>query len=134
MSVLSAGGLALWALVSLGGPGSARADLPLAPECTIEPGLVEFILSTYPEADTDGDGALSRDEVCAHQRRLKEKIAAHGDPVASTDESDLVVGLSTPVEIEKLGCAACGECGDDVASATYSINDRTLCHVDSVDR
>ncbi len=74
---LAAGvGLCLWALVSLG--GAARADTTtrgdLYPECVIDPQLVQHILSDYPEADTDGDGVLTREEICAHQALMKRRV------------------------------------------------------------
>ena len=67
----------IWALLSLGSTSGARAGSEAA-ECTIAPGLVTLIMADYPDADTDGDGVLSRDEVCAHQKRLQRVMEDDG--------------------------------------------------------
>ncbi|MCG8420932.1 MAG: M56 family metallopeptidase [Proteobacteria bacterium] len=148
MGILSVGGLALWVLVSLGGAGSAHAELTPAPECVIHPGVVEYILATYPEADSDGNGELSRDEVCAHQRRIKEIIAVRGEQIAlpgqstasttygsAVTDAEKLAGLARSVDMEWLDCAACGECGgENDTSASHVLADKTICSVDSTNR
>lgn len=138
MGALSLAGLTLWSLVSLGGAGSAQAIDVAISDCTIEPGVVESILASFPEADADGDGSLSRDEVCAHQRRLKEQIVRGGEELA-VSESVEFTSASAPSDrafdrridlqdLEQLGCAACGECDDD--STTPSALDARICTAD----
>ena len=64
-----------WAVVSLA--GSARADHPLtAPRarCVVDESLIGQIMATYPEADLDGDGQLTRAEICAHNERMKRQL------------------------------------------------------------
>ncbi len=64
-----------WAVVSLA--GSARADHPLTsprPRCVVDESLIGEIMATYPEADLNGDGQLTRAEICAHNERMKRQL------------------------------------------------------------
>jgi beta-lactamase regulating signal transducer with metallopeptidase domain len=67
--------LAGWAALCLAGAGGAahaRAATDL--ECAIDPDLIAQILASNPDADADRDGALSQDEACAHQRRMRQRL------------------------------------------------------------
>lgn len=67
----------IWALLSLGRTSGAQAGSAAA-ECVVAPGLVALIMTDYPDADIDGDGVLSREEVCAHQKRLQRVMEDEG--------------------------------------------------------
>jgi len=90
---LGAAGIALvagWALIALGGASSAEARAAAAPAaCTFSPELAAEILSFHPEADTDGDGELTRAEACDFQLEW-EKLAADPTLVSLPDESPLL--------------------------------------------
>jgi beta-lactamase regulating signal transducer with metallopeptidase domain len=64
-----------FALVGLTGPGVARADGDenLERVCVFTPELAAEILVSYPEADLNNDGALSRTEVCDFQQALRRR-------------------------------------------------------------
>src|SRR5262249_41011230 len=51
--------LAAWIVVGLGGARTARAD-GAPPACHYTPQLAQALFLSYPEADLDGDGQLSR--------------------------------------------------------------------------
>lgn len=71
------GAVAVAALVVLALPATRLASADPSPEaidCTITPGVGERILASHPDADRDGDGTLSRDEICAHQRRMQRLL------------------------------------------------------------
>lgn len=42
--------------------------------CATDPRIGKQILASYPEADRDGDGNLSKDEICAHQLRMQRRL------------------------------------------------------------
>jgi len=88
--------LAAWIVVALGGArsASARGDHPV---CTYTAQLGQALFLSYPEADLDGDGTLSRDEACelqAQLRRHADELASHLDPEA---EVELETLLSEPL-------------------------------------
>ncbi len=113
LSLLSGAGLAIWAMLSLGGAGGARAQVaPESGECVIEPGVLEYILATFPEADTDGDGELSRDEVCAHQKRLRELGALDRGHMSVGADASSAAALATPLDSAWLECELCS-CSDE---------------------
>jgi hypothetical protein len=65
----------VWVAIGLGGTSrSAAAGDSETVLCAVEPGVRTQILASYPEADRDGDGELSKQEVCAHQLRMKRKL------------------------------------------------------------
>ena len=76
IGVIGASAVAGFALIGLTGPGAARAASPDSPErvCVFTPELAAEILVSYPEADVDGDGALSRTEVCDFQHALRRRF------------------------------------------------------------
>jgi len=63
-----------WSAIALAGAErgahAPRAELL----CATDPRIGQQILASYPDADTDGDGSLSKDEVCAHQLRMQRKL------------------------------------------------------------
>ena len=95
-----AAALALWAALCLAGAGGAAAASPGAPAmCELEPEVVARLLVSHPGADTDGDGRLSQEEACAHQRRMKRRLLDHVvdaelvsrlDPAADLDGDGLL--------------------------------------------
>jgi hypothetical protein len=111
MGLVCGAGLVFWALLALGGAAGHGGHAQAGPDqCVVHPGVVEYILAIYPEADADGDGDLSRDEVCAHQKRLKEIISldegAQGRSEEGSDRDPLLVSLDSGwVDCEACGCA-----------------------------
>ena len=93
----------------LGMPGAdaeARAGVG-ALDCVVTPGLGARILSAHPDADRDGDGQLSRAEICAHQRRSSGGPVGLADDAISTGELDTgETGLGlADMCIEELRCS-----------------------------
>ncbi|HUH02007.1 MAG TPA: M56 family metallopeptidase [Kofleriaceae bacterium] len=87
-----------WAVVSLA--GSARAASPLAAvggHCAIDETLLTQIIATYPEADSNGDGVLSRDEICAHQERMKRQLVDRAFEELPPDQRDDLVSQIDPL-------------------------------------
>jgi beta-lactamase regulating signal transducer with metallopeptidase domain len=99
--------VASWAVVCLAGASRAASPLAAAELCSLEPELIARILASHPSADADGDGLLSSEEACAHQRLMKQRLIDHvvdaelvtrldpaadldGDGVLSPDELDWV--------------------------------------------
>ena len=124
--------MAGYAVISLGSATGASERIATSiDDCAIEPGLAEYILVAYPEADADGDGELSRDEVCAQKKRLEERGVFDDDtrpPVkfASTIQNDAVLAS---LDASKFECQACG-CGLDgleIADSTPQPLDRKIC-------
>lgn len=67
--------VASWAVVALA--GSARAEPAVrfvGGECVIDESLIDQILASYPDADADGNGQLTREEICAHNERMKRQL------------------------------------------------------------
>jgi beta-lactamase regulating signal transducer with metallopeptidase domain len=62
--------LAVWFVLALGGARTATAR-GNAEVCRYTPELAVALFAAYPEADLDGDGQLSRDEVCDLQAELQ---------------------------------------------------------------
>lgn len=128
--------LSAYAVVCLGSASSASERIAdSGDECVIEPGLVEYILVTYPEADIDGDGELSRDEVCAQKKRLEERgvfddDTAQSPKFASTMPYDAVLASLDPSKFE---CQACG-CGLgelETDASTLQQLDKKICSTSS---
>ena len=114
--------LAAFVAMSLGGArtASARSEQPT---CQYTPALGQALFQSYPEADLDGDGTLSRDEACELQAELRK----HADVLASTldpeSEAELETLLSEPL------CCNCER------AEAYSSPESASCHqVEGVDR
>ncbi|MEP6864640.1 MAG: M56 family metallopeptidase [Deltaproteobacteria bacterium] len=91
--------LAGWIVLALGGARSAAARERVA--CKYTPALAQALYLSYPEADLDGDGQLSRDEACGLQAQLrretgeaKPQLASHLDPAS---EAELQSWLEEPL-------------------------------------
>ncbi|MBK9030841.1 MAG: M56 family metallopeptidase [Myxococcales bacterium] len=73
----AAGAVAVLAFAAVGltGARAARAERGAVGErvCVFTPQLAAEILVSYPEADIDGDGALSRTEVCDFQLAMRRR-------------------------------------------------------------
>lgn len=87
---LGAAAVGAFALVGLTGAASAAPRKAAAPPrvCLFTPEVAASILASHPEADTDGDGALTRTEVCDFQLSIRRRAVAEvfvsgdGSPVA----------------------------------------------------
>ena len=96
------GVLVLGVQIAVGLPGSAK-DAEAAStwgECIPSPGLRAKLMNDHPEADRDGDGVLTRAEVCAFERRLRSSVRE------SIDESP------GPMCIEEFRCTEVSSGGD----------------------
>lgn len=65
-----------WSAVALASASSRPAPAG-AVLCATDPRIGEQILASYPDADVDGDGRLSKEEICAHQLRMQRKVVDH---------------------------------------------------------
>ena len=108
-------------VVGLGGArtASARGD---GPTCKYTPELAQALFLSYPSADLDGDGQLSRDEACelqAELRRQADERTSRLDPAA---EAELQSLLAEPL------CCNCER------AEAYSSPESASCHqVEGVD-
>jgi beta-lactamase regulating signal transducer with metallopeptidase domain len=86
--------LAAWIALALGGAREVEARPQV---CHYSPELAFALYLAHPEADLDGDGALSRDEACQFQNEMRQvagELASHLDPEA---EAELETLLSEPL-------------------------------------
>ncbi|MBT8494528.1 MAG: M56 family metallopeptidase, partial [Deltaproteobacteria bacterium] len=81
LSAVMAGLVVCWSAVALAGAERDPSKILGQTLCATDPRIGEQILASYPEADADGDGSLSKEEVCAHQLRMQRKLV---DEVVST--------------------------------------------------
>jgi beta-lactamase regulating signal transducer with metallopeptidase domain len=121
---VSAAVLAAWALLSLGSTRRAEAGGGAA-ECVLTADMVAQLLQHFPEADRDGDGVLTREEMCAHRDRIQRALDS-GDAVAGSDLAAPVTGavMSRAEEIaefkenwDAMGLADCAACNCSAAAA-----------------
>lgn len=80
----------LWALVSLGSTSRATAASPVD-ECELTPAMVAELLVRFPEVDLDGDGVVTREEVCAQRERIERVLSSESAWVA-TEASPVSAG------------------------------------------
>lgn len=105
--------LVLFAAVSLGRSEPSQEQVPVAaPECVVESGLIEYLMHAYPEADVDGDGELSLDEVCAQKRRLAELGVFETQNAPALAEAISHDPVLASLDAEWLECQSCGCAGD----------------------
>ncbi len=80
----AAGALAVALFAALGLTGaaaSASADAPRPKVCLFTPEVASSIMASFPEADVDGDGALSREEVCEFQAVMRKRMETDPPPL-----------------------------------------------------
>ena len=91
--------LAGWIVLALGGARSAAAHERIA--CKYTPQLAQVLYLSYPEADLDGDGQLSRDEACGLQAQLRREAETGQPPLVShldpASEAELQSWLEEPL-------------------------------------
>ncbi len=74
--------LAAWTALALGGATAVGQDAPEERVCIFSPSVAARLLASYPEADLDGDGVLTRDEACGFQVTVKRRLV--DDAIALT--------------------------------------------------
>lgn len=127
----SAAILAVWALLSLGSTRRAEAGHGI-PECVLTPDMIAQLLEHFPEADRDGDGVLTREEMCAHRERV-QRVLQPGGAAAGSDLDALAKrdrdGALSAAELEELktswdamGLPDCAACNCSVATAPESMS------------
>jgi bla regulator protein BlaR1 len=84
-----------WVLLALGGARSAEARGVAV--CRYTPALAEALYLAHPEADLDGDGALSRDEACELQADLRRHAAELASTLDAAGEAELQSLLAEPL-------------------------------------
>jgi beta-lactamase regulating signal transducer with metallopeptidase domain len=80
----AAGALAVALFAALGLTGAAANASVAAPRpkvCLFTPEVASSIMASFPEADVDGDGALSRDEVCEFQAVMRKRMETDPPPL-----------------------------------------------------
>ena len=93
VGVTGAVAIAGFALLGLTGAAPATAT-PASPKvCVFTPEVASSIMASFPEADADGDGALSRAEVCEFQQVMRRRMVADpiGAAMVSTAETEVLV-------------------------------------------
>jgi hypothetical protein len=115
----------VWALLSLGSTRRAEAgDGTL--ECVLTADMVAQLLQHFPEVDRDGDGVLTREEMCAHRERIQRALdagdAAAGDlvaPVARVDQQPISAGEIAEFKEnwDAMGLTDCAACNCSAAAA-----------------
>jgi beta-lactamase regulating signal transducer with metallopeptidase domain len=117
--------LAVWALLSLGSTRRAEAGGG-TPECVLTADMVAQLLQHFPEADRDGDGVLTREEMCAHRERIQRALDSGEAVVADLDGLDALVdqppiGAGEIAEFKEnwdaMGLADCAACNCSAAAA-----------------
>ncbi len=88
--------LAGWIVLALGGARTASAH-PERAACKYTPQLAMSLYASYPAADLDGDGQLSRDEACGLQAELRRKEAENKSHLDPASEAELESFLEEPL-------------------------------------
>jgi beta-lactamase regulating signal transducer with metallopeptidase domain len=110
--------IAGFAVVALGGARTASAH-PEKTACHYTIELAQALYASYPEADLDGDGQLSRDEACGLQAELRRQgadvqLSSRLDPAS---EAELQTWLEEPLccncETPEANSATCTQVGAD---------------------
>lgn len=114
-------GMLAWVAVALTGAASgASPGRAEAIECTIDPGVIAQILASHPRADLDGDGVLSRDEACAHQRRMVERL------IDEVVDDELISRMDPSIDIDGDGWISPDELDIAKRQMDVSVADRGL--------
>ena len=130
--------LAVWAVVSLAGAARASADVAAPDRCEFDPAVAEEFMASYPAADADRDGVLSRTEACAYQLRLRRLAADEGGSAGgwmSPETDDTVRDLASPVadgEVIDFSDEICCNCSvnDAPVAAAPALTDPAECTKD----
>lgn len=99
--------VAVWTVIGLAGARPASAHRA-APVCTYNQGVATTLLASYPEADLDGDGTLSRAEACELQAELRKRLDDTTTEVStveapvSAEDAAVRAALAEPI------CCNCG--------------------------
>lgn len=124
----SAAVLAVWALLSLGSTRRAEAGHGI-PECVLTADMIAQLLEHFPEADRDGDGVLTREEMCAHRERIQRVLQPGGAADRDLDTAADRDGALSAGEIEEfktswdaMGLPDCAACNCSVAAAPESMS------------
>lgn len=88
--------LLAWIALALGGARTATAR-GQATVCRFTPQIAEAMYQAHPEADVDGDGALSRDEACEYQAELRRLVQATDQVSTLQDEAEVQRILREPL-------------------------------------
>ncbi len=78
--------LIVWIAIALGGARSAEARGEKPQVCIYTPELAEALRLAHPEADSDGDGVLSRSEACDFQAEVRRQVG-ESDQVSKLDDA-----------------------------------------------
>jgi len=117
LGVLMGFAVAAWALVSLGGSASAQTGPSEHGECLIKLSLADKIIQNFPEADTDGDGVISRDEFCTWLQPIADTdrdgriSASEMEVLRAAEPTDprarIFASVADPIEISGQMCETC---------------------------
>jgi beta-lactamase regulating signal transducer with metallopeptidase domain len=124
----AAGALAVAGFAALGLTGAATAAPAAKPRpkvCIFTPEVATSIMTSFPEADSDGDGTLSKNEVCEFQAVMRRRVVEDSLALAPLDAEVLasVLDEGSPLASDDLCCncpdPAAGEVStSDVSTAT----------------
>lgn len=107
--------LAGWAVLALGGARTASAHPH--PSCNYTLQLAQLLYASYPEADLDGDGQLSRTEACELQAQLHNSptpLVSHLDPASEAEiENWLDEPLCCNCDAPEANSTASGTCSGE---------------------
>lgn len=125
----SAAILAMWALLSLGSTRRAEAGHGI-PECVLTADMIAQLLQHFPEADRDGDGVLTREEMCAHRERLQRVlhpgVAGVDSDFDVSSDRDGAPGAGEIAEIktswDAMGLPDCAACNCSAPAAPESVS------------
>jgi hypothetical protein len=85
--------------------------------------MVAQLLQHFPEVDRDGDGVLTREEMCAHRERIRRALdageAAAADLAAPVDQQPISAGEIAEFKEnwDAMGLADCAACNCSAAAA-----------------
>jgi beta-lactamase regulating signal transducer with metallopeptidase domain len=85
-----------WIVLALGGARTAAAH-PARVACRYTPQLALTLYASYPAADLDGDGQLSREEACGLQAELRRKEIENKSRVVPASSAELESFLEEPL-------------------------------------
>jgi hypothetical protein len=103
VGLTGAAAVAGFALLGLTGAAPATATVASPKVCIFTPEVASSLMASFPEADVDGDGALSRAEVCEFQQVMRRRMVA--DPITTA----LTSTAETEVLASEQLCCDCPE-------------------------